>query len=154
MAILFLGHLSPVQSYVWLPLILFFLNRAIIKKKPYSNAAIAGVLWGIQILAGAPQDAFYTLFASLLFLAFSFKKKSFPNKYIKKIFYIALLFFLIGAGTAAIQIIPAFEFIGQSVRGSLDSYAMATERSYPLEGIITTIMPHFFWGLYERFILG
>ncbi len=68
MAILFLGHMSPVESYIWLPLVITFLNRAMQSPTPWGSATIAGGLWGIQILAGAPQDAFYTFLASTLFL--------------------------------------------------------------------------------------
>ncbi len=46
--------------------------------------------------------------------------------------------------SSCVQILPAFELIGQSVRASLDSYEMATLASYPLQGIITILMPIFF----------
>lgn len=144
MAILFLGHLSPVQSYIWLPLIIYFLHRAVYSKRPSVDAGLAGFFWGLQILAGAPQDAYYTFLASLLFLAFTMKHRPPSRRPLKGAATSAFLLFVIGAGVAAIQIIPAFEFIGQSVRTGLDNYVMVTERSYPPEGIITTVMPRFF----------
>jgi hypothetical protein len=52
--------------------------------------------------------------------------------------------FVIGASLSCVQIIPAFELIRESVRASLDSYEMVTLGSFPLEGVITLLLPHFF----------
>ena len=149
MAILFLGHLSPIQSYVWLPLILYCLNRSTVSQYPWSYAILAGALWGIQILAGAPQDAFYTFLAGCLFLvctlAFDSQVRRFPSRTLVSGF----LFFLIGAGLSCVQIIPAFELINQSVRATLDTYEMATLASYPPQGILTALMPGFFGSYAE-----
>jgi len=145
-ALLYLGHMCPIQSYVWLPLIIYLLNRAITSKTPYFHASMAGAIWGVQILAGAPQDAFYTFLASMFFLACSINIKehirSFKN--LSKLCAMAIVLFVVGAGLASIQIVPAFELIRESVRASLASYEMVTMASYPPEGIITTILPHFF----------
>jgi uncharacterized membrane protein YfhO len=144
MAILFLGHLSPVESYIWLPVVIYFLNRAVRAERIWQNAIIAGALWGIQILAGAPQDAFYTFLALALFLLCMAKggKAIKPNAI--RLLSIALLVFVVGAGLSSIQIIPALELINESVRAALDSYEWSTLASYPVQGIITILMPHFF----------
>jgi len=145
MAMLNDGQMCRVQSYPWIPLIIYVLNNALKSNTFYFGGTIAGLLWGIQILSGAPQDAFYTFISAVLFLGINVKYnfKKFFN-YNLKIFAIAVLLFFFGAGVSAIQIIPAFEFIGHSVRSALDSYDLVTMGSYPPEGIITTIMPHFF----------
>ncbi len=150
MATLFDGQMFRVQSYPWLPLIFCLLMRALKSEKPFFNVSLAGLIWGIQILSGSPQDAFYTFLAGALFIVFYFKKKdsaAFPD--IKQKFSLICLFFLIGSGVAAVQLIPAFEFVKESVRSSLDSYHLLTLGSYPPEGIITAAMPHFF-GNYTK----
>ncbi len=144
MPLLYLGHMGPVQSYIWLPIILYFVNRAIKSPTPYFAAAIAGTLWGIQILAGAPQDAFYTFLAAMLFLVWSTLTAPRERSHYLRMAITALVLFAAGAGLAAIQIVPAFELIRESVRTSLDSYHMGTIASYPPEGLITTILPRFF----------
>jgi hypothetical protein len=144
MALLYLGHLTPLQSYVWLPMVIFFLNRALASPKPQLGAIMAGAFWGVQILAGFPQDAFYTFIASMLFLLCSYGVRSSGKKAILNLSSVAALLFLTGAAIAAIQVIPAFEFVSESVRTSLDSYDIVTSASYPPEGIITAIIPHFF----------
>ena len=144
MAILFLGHMSPVESYLWLPLVITFLNRAAQSPKPWGNATIAGGLWGIQILAGAPQDAFYTFLASTLFLICMARGGQAMKATATKLLAIAGMVFVVGAGLSCIQILPALELINESVRAALDSYEVVTLASYPPQGIITILMPHFF----------
>lgn len=144
MALLYLGHMCPVQSYIWLPLVIYFVNRATKSKTPCFHAILAGTIWGIQILAGAPQDAYYTFFASILFLGCVSIGNHGAGGALSRSLRVGLLLFLVGTGIAAIQIIPAMELVNESVRSSLDNYEMVTQASYPLEGIITTVMPHFF----------
>jgi hypothetical protein len=138
------GQMFRMQAYIWIPLILFFLNKALKSKRPYLYGMVAGLLWGFQILSGSPQDAFYTFFVSFLFLVFQseFRRRVLANT--RLILGLFALFFLVGAGIAAIQIIPAFEFMGLSVRAALDDYALMTIGSYPPEGIITALMPYFY----------
>jgi len=144
MAILFLGHMSPVKSYVWLPLVIYFVNRAVRADVVWWNAIVAGMFWGIQILAGAPQDAFYAFLAATLFLLCSFKGGSALKASLTRLPAVAVTVFLVGASLSSIQILPALELITESVRASLDSYEWSTLASYPVQGIITILMPHFF----------
>jgi len=144
MAILFLGHMSPVESYLWLPLVIYFVNRAVRADVVWWNAIVAGMFWGIQILAGAPQDAFYTFLAATLFLLCSFKGGSALKASLTRLPAVAVTVFLVGASLSSIQIVPALELITESVRASLDSYEWSTLASYPVQGIITILMPHFF----------
>jgi len=144
MAILYLGHMSPIQSTIWLPLILYFLNRSLSSREFLFSASVAGVLWGVQILAGAPQDAFYTFLASVLFLICSVSSGYPAGKPLLKLASIALLLFSLGSGLSAVQILPAFELIKESVRASLATYEMVTMGSYPLQGVITLLLPQFF----------
>jgi len=144
MAILFLGHMSPVESYIWLPLVIYFVNRAVHADRIWRDAVIAGALWGIQILAGAPQDAFYTFLAASLFLLCLFIGGGAVKAAVTRLPAIAITVFAVGACLSSIQILPALELINESVRATLDSYEWSTLASYPVQGIITILMPHFF----------
>lgn len=144
MAILFLGHMSPAESYIWLPLVIFFVNRAVQADGIWRDAMIAGGLWGIQILAGAPQDAFYTFLASALFLLCMVRGKNAVHASATRLLGIALTLFVVGTCVSSIQILPALELIRESVRAALDSYEWSTLASYPLQGIITVLLPQFF----------
>jgi hypothetical protein len=138
------GQMFRIQAFLWLPFILFLLSRALFSHRPLFNGAVAGSCWGIQILSGAPQDAFYTLIAVFLFTLFrwnwnlrSLSSGLRPAKTLG-------IFFLVGLGVAAIQIVPSYEFVRESVRGALNNYSLVTMGSYPPEGIITWILPHFY----------
>lgn len=149
MATLYSGQMVRIQAFIWIPLIIFFLRKACILKKPYLNASLAGFFWGIQILSGSPQDAFYTFIAACLFLIFNVKFNSRETYYNLRIFTTVCLLLFIGLGIAAIQLIPSIEFINQSVRSGFGSYNQITLGSYPLKGIITTLLPHFY-GNYTK----
>jgi len=62
----------------------------------------------------------------------------------KRLLGIVLTVFVVGASFSSIQILPALELINESVRTALDSYEWSTLASYPLQGIITALLPHFF----------
>jgi uncharacterized membrane protein len=144
MATIYDGQMFRVQAFTWLPLILFFVSRALSSHRDMFNGAMAGVFWGIQIMSGAPQDALYTLIAAFLFLLlmwnWNFKLPSSNLKPAK----ILGIFFLVGLGIAAVQIVPSYEFVRESVRGAINKYALTTMGSYPPEGIITWVLPNFY----------
>ncbi|MCJ7596553.1 MAG: YfhO family protein [Desulfobacterales bacterium] len=149
MALLYLGHMCPIQSYIWLPAVILLLNRALRSSRPYMAASVAGFLWGLQILAGAPQDAFYTFLASLLFFLCQANLFSKRPRESARLLAVPFIIFLVGAGISAIQVLPALEFVNESVRTGLDSYEMVTRGSYPPQGIITTLIPHLFGNYTE-----
>jgi len=148
MATLYDGQMFRVQAYIWLPLIIFLLNQAL-KPGKYLNAVMAGLFWGFQILSGSPQDALYTLMAAILFCLFANSYGGSKIGAIGKLLRTLLLFVAFGLGTAAIQAIPAIEFIRLSVRSVFDSYELVTLGSYPPEGLITAVIPDFF-GRYAK----
>lgn len=138
------GQMFRIQAYTWIPLIIFFLNKALTSRTPYFYSAMAGVAWGLQMLSGSPQDAFYTLIAAFLFLGIHLKPRFGELGSSGKILALGSILFIIGLGVAAIQIIPAAEFINQSSRAQMDSYSLVTRGSYPPQGFVTIAMPNFF----------
>ncbi|MFH0844987.1 MAG: hypothetical protein V1930_05880 [Pseudomonadota bacterium] len=149
MPTLFDGQMFRVQGYIWIPLILYFLHRASNSRRPYFHASFAGLFLGIQILSGSPQDALYTFLASLLFLGSACRSPLGDGLTPAKALVMSGILVGIGSGVAAIQIIPALEFVNLSVRSVLDSYELVTDGSYPPQAIITTLMPHFFGNYVE-----
>ena len=143
MATLYDGQMFRTQSYLWIPMIVWLLNKSIGSRSFVWHAAMAGLLWGFQILSGAPQDAFYTLLAGILFLVFHSRPPLHNSHWNLRLLATVGLLFTVGFGIAAIQILPSFEFIEHSVRSSV-TYDHATRGSYPLHGLITSILPHFF----------
>lgn len=144
MATLYDGQMFRVQAYIWLPLVIYFVFRAFRPGNWHICAVLAGLFWGFQILSGSPQDALYTLMAVTLFSFFGNSYGNFGIKTFGRQAAIQIIFLVFGLGTAAIQIIPAIEFIKLSVRSAFDTYELVTLGSYPLEGLITSIIPDFF----------
>lgn len=153
------GHILPVlnnglmyriQACTWMPLILFVLRKAVTSKSHCHYACLAGILWGVQILSGSPQDAFYTFLAGCFFLLCHARPGRLEMRHNLRILLIACLVFVTAVGLTAIQLVPAFEFINQSVRTLFNSFTLKSMGSYPLEGVITTLMPHFFGNFVDR----
>jgi hypothetical protein len=144
LATIYDGQMFRVQAFSWIPLILLFVHRALSFSKPLPNTATAGFFWGIQILSGAPQDALYTLIAVFLFSLFMGNWNSAHLSSALKPAKTLGIFFLVGLGVAAVQIVPSYEFVRESVRGAMKQYPLMTMGSYPPEGIITWILPHFY----------
>ena len=99
---------SHMQSYVWLPLIAFFLLRArrgVAWALPAAAAATA-----LQVFAGHPQFALYSAVALALHAAFQPER---PKAFLLLAALGALSFCL-----AAVQIVPSLYFAAQSVRNA------------------------------------
>jgi hypothetical protein len=70
MAHLYAGHLTFVQSYIWLPVIFLYLQKFINTPHP-RYAILSGLFLGVQILGGFPQIAFYTILGALCYTLFA-----------------------------------------------------------------------------------
>jgi len=148
-ATIFDGQMFRIQTYIWIPLIIYFLNHTQESETPFFSIALAGFFWGIQLLAGSLQDGFYTLLIAILFITLKNYHGVTKKRFIYRTVGCILLFSFTGLGIAAIQLIPSYEFIVRSARAGSFDYEIVTMGSYPLEGIITLFMPHFFGSYIE-----
>ncbi|MDY7034648.1 MAG: YfhO family protein [Thermodesulfobacteriota bacterium] len=149
MPVLSLGRMVHVQSYCWTPMVLCLFVKALESKRPFSMALCTGLCWGLQILAADPQTAFYTygaltLFALVHYGVFSSRKRCLTA------LMVLFVVFVFGFGISAIQVVPAMELVRFSTRGILRTYDLVTLASFPPQGIITILMPHFFGNLYDN----
>ena len=142
---LYAGHLSFIQTYIWLPLICIFLIR-FLNTINFRNTVIAGLILGVQILGGFPQISFYTILAIIVFGMFSlwdlFLSRE-NKKMIMMVFGLCIIF-LIGFALAAIQIFPTLEFTELSTRAGGVSYGFATSDSLHPKELLTFILPEIF----------
>lgn len=146
--LLSLGHMVLVQSYIWAPIILYFFIRSAKSERYIKPAFFGGLCWGLQILAADPQTAFYTFIALSIFGLVSIPGRGIKN-FIKVIKILCVVFFM-GVGLSAINLVPSIELVLHSTRGIIKSYQLATLASFPPQGIITILMPHFFGNLYDN----
>jgi hypothetical protein len=142
---LYAGHLSFVQNYVWIPLILLLLNAFVVKGSLHCAAA-AGLCLGFQILGGFPQIAFYTLLASSLFVLLGGAYAVGAERRMRPLRLGGgwLLFVLLGFSLAAVQVLPTYELTTLSTRGGGVSYEMATYESLHPKEILAFLLPDIF----------
>jgi hypothetical protein len=145
MAHLYAGHLSFVQTYVWIPLVFLFLVR-LTQSASFKYAVSAGLILGIQILGGFPQLVFYTMLAAILFLIYSCCTgiKTQGAQYLFKMVAAAPLFLLIGLSLAAVQLLPTYEFSTLSTRAGGIPYDFAVMDSLPPANLLTFLVPLLF----------
>jgi len=145
MAHLYAGHLSFIQTYVWIPLIFLFLVR-FTQSGCFRYVITAGLILGIQILGGFPQLVFYTILSAILFSFYpcGTRIKIEGTQYLLKMAVAAGMFVLIGFFIAAIQLLPTYEFTQLSTRAEGVGYQFATMGSLPPKNLLTFFFPLLF----------
>jgi len=129
------------HAILWLPLVLFLINRFISKPSSIKMLFLTVVLTQ-SILAGYIQLAIYLYIFSLSFVLFKFLTEK--NKRSCFLIYGSLVFPYIAALIlTTFQTLPLIEFVSESLRKpySLDQLS---ERLIPLKNLITIIFPDFF----------
>ncbi len=115
-----------MESLAWLPLLLWSWDHAGERwgQRQWGSLArwvlLAGVLWGISILAGSPQFTLYTFYGVLTFALFRLWAAGVPSgRAWAAALAVIAAFVLIGAGIAAIQLLPTAQFLPLTLRSSL-----------------------------------
>ncbi len=109
-----------LDTCLWLPLVLFAVDR--LQRRPSGGSvALAAVAFALPVLAGQPESAAHVTFVGLVFFLYRFALPS-PDPHSRAAgrSRFALLFAgagLLALGLAAVQMLPALEFIGQLDRG-------------------------------------
>ncbi len=134
------GHLSNICTLAWVPLI-FLLAESFFRTRRLSRAVGAGVLIGLQLLAGHWQYAYYTV----LGLAAYTIGRSLIERRPKSGRWLnlpagAVLAGLAALSLAAIQIIPALGLARDSFRGTPNP-AWTDAFSLPPANLATFILP-------------
>ena len=142
---LYAGHLSFVQSYIWIPLLFHLLYR-FTERTDLKYAVAAGLVLGVQALGGFPQITFYTLLGSFLFGLYQgsilLKTRAFRDAVGLAMGFAILL--CVGFGLSAVQMLPTLEFAGHSTRAGGISYAFATYDSLHPKDLLAFIIPDIF----------
>ena len=110
--------LEALRTMVWLPLILFFIERALAGRR--TNAVFAGVALGVCFLGGHAQYAFYVVLATLVYSFF--KMFSRPDhlsrrRWLSRVWGTEVLMIVIAVGLFAVQLLPTYELSKLTARG-------------------------------------
>jgi hypothetical protein len=133
-------HVLPcfLTTIAWLPLLLWLLERSL--TAPSARARVgASVVVALMHLAGDPLGALLSLLLAAAYVAFGTEA---PTGLRTRITAIVVP---VGLGTllAAVQLVPTFEFLGESTRdGAGPSWASANFLATPL--LLTALYPRFF----------
>ena len=152
------SHINQLNAAAWLPLMLLLFDLAWRRRSvPPSPgltgwAALTGLVVGVQLLAGHTQESYLSLAALglyALFLVF-FEQRSIPphstpllHRFVAAI-GLLLTAGAVGAGLAAVQLLPTLELSGLSIRGGGMSYQAATSFSLEPWNLPAALLPSYF----------
>lgn len=135
-------HLTIIQALSYFPAEMYLLEIYLQRKKPLVLILLSFTI-GLQILAGFYQIILYSLIFMIIYLAgrIVFEKK--PRIKLKIVIPIFLAI-LASFATAAVQLLPTWEFTQISTRASSVTDEEMKLFPYPPKHLITLIKPYFF----------
>lgn len=148
------GHYSMFSVVVWVPGILWLLDRAWFAASRWAglrDAVLAGLLISQMVMGGHPQLTFYsTIFIGCYFLyrwaGVWRQERPFSQPRLRHPAVQMLIRFglagLLAASLSAIALLPMFELLGRSLR-SEPTYAFAAQFPLMPRNIITLFIPEF-----------
>jgi len=134
--------MSPnyIAAAAWLPFLFLCIEWALAHNRSVF-LWLAGALLSLQFLAGHPQAAVYALIAAMLYGIYRGLLQGMGGRY-----WLLLLLGvpLIGAGIAAVQLLPTAELVQFSARSQGTGLKQFVNMSLPPERFITLLLPNFF----------
>jgi hypothetical protein len=142
-------QLAVLEVGIWLPLILLMLDMGMqrLGESCHSPAgtkrvggfpllAIAGLIWGISLLAGHPQTSMYVFYVTAAYAIFSAWVNHVRWQRVLGAF---VLFEAIGLGVAAIHLVPGLEYMRLSTRASISYEEVAG--GFPRQDVLQILLP-------------
>jgi len=135
-------QLPILETATWLPLILLLLDLGSEKlaaepRLAFLYCALAGLAWGVAILAGHPQTAMYLFYLSAAWYAF--RAAGLGRGVLLSGLGGLSVFALAGGGLAAVQLLPAVELMGLSIRAAATYQDLAS--GFALKDLIQIVLP-------------
>jgi hypothetical protein len=151
MAHLYAGHLSFVQSYIWVPLIFLLQQRSFDRIDGRTWILVTGLVLGVQILGGFPQVSFYTILALVARGLHHFFPKVRTMEVREGILAAGRIALpvVLGFLTAAVQVLPTAELARLSTRAGGLSYLFATDDSLQPWDLIAVLLPDIFGNVVD-----
>jgi len=129
---------TVLETATWLPLLLLCIDRA--TEGSFRLWALAALSWGLALLAGHPQTALYVGYTALVYAGYAGWRAG-QGRGLLQMVLGTLAALLLGAGLAAIQLVPTWEFIQHSPRAVL-SYEFASNGLRPQELLALWLPEH------------
>jgi hypothetical protein len=146
-------QLAVLEADTWLPLILLCIDAALVDRSPDKPTLriahhllptlLAGLAWGLTLLAGHPQSAmlvFYAFTAYFVFLALAYRKTVVPPAHpLIRPFASWAIVVLTGLGLSAVSWLPGIEYMQLSVRAA--GFYDKMSSGFPLYDPIQILLP-------------
>jgi len=142
-------HAAALATTAWLPWLVWAAGRMVLVRSARSVAWFSLVL-ALQLLAGHPQEAFYSVVAAAVWAAWS-TRRSVAGWCLRPLLLAAGQFLLgaaLGGLVASIQLLPTMELSEHSYR-RFDSPDYAAQYSMPPRMLSLLLLPHPY-GSYAR----
>ncbi len=139
-------QLAVMGAGVWLPLALLGIHEATRHERVgWRWFLLAGFALGLSFLAGHPQTTLFFIYTALAYLGY----RCIVQHHSWRIFFIgAAVFGLLGAGLAAVQLIPGWEYSQLTARSTLNFDALGNGFPFQLQvifpGFISVWSPLYF----------
>ena len=136
-----LGHGSMVHAAIWLPLLIWSLEK-LRRSISYLWFILAIAAITLSFLAGHPQISVYSIILSSVYVLILGRSTAIgQTKYL--IIYFMIL--VVGCLLASVQLFPTLELMSQSVRSEM-SFGQFVSYALPLDQVIQLIFPYAFGG--------
>ncbi len=132
------GHMNQVETAAWLPLLLLLGDRAIRRRSP-ALAAAAAVVLALQLLAGHPQEAYMALVVVGIWVVCCMPAATLRQLGVALAALAGIT--ALGAGLAAVQLLPTLSLARIGIRGGGIDYADAVAVSLPLKLLPRALLP-------------
>lgn len=135
-------HINLVSSLAWLPLLFFVYERAARGGRIYT--LLAGLIIGLQFLAGHSQGSFISIVVLALWAIYLSWNSGAHYSSLNRIGRGArlwLITLLIGAGLAAVQLLPTLELASLSIRSGGLAYREAVSFSLDPRQMLLSLLP-------------
>lgn len=138
-----LGHTNVVHTAALLPWVLWAIdNYADTRRR--THAALIALLVALQIFAGHQQSAVYSLMLAAAYVVFQGARAG-EQAEGRRPYFVALSMLMLGVILAAVQILPTFELMRNSLRAEA-TYEFFSSYSLPPSFLLTYFAPYILGG--------
>lgn len=136
---IYAGHIGFLATNSWLPWLLLGLVWSV-RRRSAAAGVLAGVPFGLAILAGNPTSLLYTGLIWGLFALF-WQWQAASRWFVLRQFGLA---FLVGVLLSGVQLVPFLQFSALSSRAASPSFDFSAAFSLPPAHLVTLLVPEFF----------
>jgi hypothetical protein len=135
---IFAGHLGLLATVAWLPWLLLAADWAV-SRRHWAAGLLAGIPWGLAILAGHTASLITLGIAWGAFVIFLWWQRRDA-----RVLLLFLLALVAGLALSAVQLLSFVQFLAVSTRASAADFEFASNYSLPPAHLITLLVPEYF----------